>query len=346
MQELYLEVTTRCNLACRTCVRNSWQEPLGDMDQGTFALLLRSLPQTLGKVQIAGLGEPLCHPDLISMIRQLKTKANEVELITNGLLLDQQMARSFLEVGLDRLILSIDGAEKETYRQIRGGSLAKLLGSLEGLSELKKSRQCSHPKIGCELVAMKDNIEEIPALIELVKRRGVEFLIVTNVLPYTDDMKGQILYGEAFLRGLPSRTDPGAPWERIRQELGEMPASLPAITWEQSSRYCRFARRRALAVSFRGEAAPCYPLLHSYPCHVFDREKSIHKHILGDIHQESLAAIWQAYQPLRARLDAFAFPDCPTCSGCDMVEANLEDCWGSSPACGDCLWAAGIIQCP
>ena len=66
-----------------------------------------------------------------------------------------------------------------------------------------------------------------------------------------------------------------------------MPVSLPAITWEHGGRYCRFARRRALAVSFTGEAAPCYPLLHSYTCHIFDREKAIHKHILGSIHHES-----------------------------------------------------------
>lgn len=345
MQELYLEVTTRCNLNCRTCIRHSWQEPLGDMDGGTFSLLLQNLPR-LQKVQIAGLGEPLCHPDLMAMIEGLKRKANQVELISNGLLLDRETALSFLEVGLDRLILSIDGAEQETYRQIRGGSLGKVLANLERLIELKKGRGCSHPQIGCELVAMKDNIDELPALIKLLQGRGVEFLIVTNVLPYTTEMKDQVLYGEDFLRSLPGRPDSAAVWEHILKELGDMPVSLPAITWEHGGRYCRFARRRALAVSFTGEAAPCYPLLHSYTCHIFDREKAIHKHILGSIHHESLAAIWDAYQPLRTQLDEFSFPDCPTCSGCDMVEENLEDCWGNSPACGDCLWAAGIIQCP
>ncbi len=345
MQELYLEVTTRCNLNCRTCIRNSWQEPLGDMDGETFALLLRSLPR-LRKVQIAGLGEPLCHPDLVGMIEQCKEKADEVELISNGLLLDGEIARHFLEVGLDRLILSIDGAEQETYRKVRGGSLSKLLANLEALNELKKSRGGSHPQIGCELVAMKDNIEELPALIRILKARGVEFLIVTNVLPYTADMKDQILYGEDFLRSLPGRPDPAAIWEDLCQELGDVPVSLPAVTWKQEGRYCRFARRRALAVSFTGQVAPCYPLLHSYTCHIFNREKSIHKHILGNIRQEPLTAIWDGYQPLRTQLDEFSFPDCPTCSGCDMVEENLEDCWGNSPACGDCLWAAGIIQCP
>ena len=158
----------------RTCIRHSWQEPLGDMDGGTFSLLLQNLPR-LQKVQIAGLGEPLCHPDLMAMIEGLKRKANQVELISNGLLLDRETALSFLEVGLDRLILSIDGAEKETYRQIRGGSLAKLLGSLEGLIELKRPRVQPSPD-RCELVAMKTTSTS-SRLDQTGARGAVEFLI-------------------------------------------------------------------------------------------------------------------------------------------------------------------------
>jgi hypothetical protein len=30
-----------------------------------------------------------------------------------------------------------------------------------------------------------------------------------------------------------------------------------------------------------------------------------------------------------------------------LAEANLEDCLGNTaPACGGCLWAQGVIQCP
>lgn len=36
-----------------------------------------------------------------------------------------------------------------------------------------------------------------------------------------------------------------------------------------------------------------------------------------------------------------------TAIGCEMSEANEEDCLGNTfPACGGCLWAQGIIQCP
>ena len=36
LARLYIEPTSRCNLACRTCIRNTWDEPLGDMARTTF----------------------------------------------------------------------------------------------------------------------------------------------------------------------------------------------------------------------------------------------------------------------------------------------------------------------
>jgi len=42
-RKVYLEVTTRCNLHCATCVRNVWGEPLEDMDEETFGLVLEQM---------------------------------------------------------------------------------------------------------------------------------------------------------------------------------------------------------------------------------------------------------------------------------------------------------------
>lgn len=38
---------------------------------------------------------------------------------------------------------------------------------------------------------------------------------------------------------------------------------------------------------------------------------------------------------------------CLDCGNCDLREANMEDCTSDQhPRCGECLWAAGLIQCP
>lgn len=51
--------------------------------------------------------------------------------------------------------------------------------------------------------------------------------------------------------------------------------------------------------------------------------------------------------PLHDKVKAFEFSPCRVCGGCSLLEKNEEDCYGNAfPACGGCLWAQGIIQCP
>jgi uncharacterized radical SAM superfamily Fe-S cluster-containing enzyme len=47
LARVYIEPTTACNLQCRTCMRNAWQEPIGRMAPETFRRVLegvRGLP--------------------------------------------------------------------------------------------------------------------------------------------------------------------------------------------------------------------------------------------------------------------------------------------------------------
>ena len=39
-KRLYLEPTSRCNLACAACMRHAWDEPPGDMSDETFAAIV------------------------------------------------------------------------------------------------------------------------------------------------------------------------------------------------------------------------------------------------------------------------------------------------------------------
>jgi hypothetical protein len=55
----------------------------------------------------------------------------------------------------------------------------------------------------------------------------------------------------------------------------------------------------------------------------------------------------RGYVAYRQRVQNFAFAPCTACGGCDLSEANLEDCLGNEfPVCGGCLWAQAVIQCP
>jgi DNA-binding transcriptional ArsR family regulator len=94
---------------------------------------------------------------------------------------------------------------------------------------------------------------------------------------------------------------------------------------------------------------PCPPLLHNHTSYLRNRKRLSQRHLIGNIAERALLDLWNDsdYAAYRERVQGFAFPPCSFCGGCEMLEANQEDCLGNGfPACGGCLWAQGVIQCP
>jgi hypothetical protein len=92
-----IEITSRCNLACIYCPHAKMQRSAVDMTDETFERCLKWI-QFFGvpeEVNIAGIGEPLLHPRVVGFVSELRRQFPEtsISLPTNGLLLDEEMAR-------------------------------------------------------------------------------------------------------------------------------------------------------------------------------------------------------------------------------------------------------------
>ena len=123
LDKIYIEPTNRCNLECKTCVRRVWNETLGDMSANTFKKIVTSIRsfRPIPQVFLGGFGEPLVHPMIVEMVERFKRVGSRVELITNGVLLDDAMSSKLITAGLDRLWVSIDGSTADKYADIRLG---------------------------------------------------------------------------------------------------------------------------------------------------------------------------------------------------------------------------------
>jgi pyruvate-formate lyase-activating enzyme len=129
-----------CNLKCPMCPRQSYIPGKGYMD---FNLVKKILDQAadygLYAFNFGGLGEPTLHPDFFKIIRYAKEKGViDVNVHTNGTRLDHDFNRQLIESGLDRIIISLDSAVKESYEKIRVG--AKFEKVYEGVEDLIKQR--------------------------------------------------------------------------------------------------------------------------------------------------------------------------------------------------------------
>jgi len=347
-RKLYIEATTACNLQCRTCIRNVWEDPQALMTPDTFQKILAGLGDMpeLKRVVFTSFGEPLSHPKILDMIAEIRNRDLEVTVGSNGVLLTPSVSAELVRLGVDRIIISVDGVKPETYADVRGAALAKVLDNIRALNEAKIRLGSLKPSIGIEFVALKSNVGELVDLTHLAMHLSASRVLVSNVLPYTEDMRDEILYGyepqEPYkTSGFPVRLDAWVTWGTIE---------LPRMHWG-AERRCRFVHDRAMVVGWDGGVAPCYALSHNYSYYAIDgKKKQVTRLKFGNVHEQPLAEIWMGedYTRFRSEVRMFNFPSCPDCDlreTCDLRERN-EGCWGWNPSCADCLWAQDIVRCP
>ncbi len=189
--KLFVETTTRCNLGCFMCVKQSQGCGMheGEMSSEVFAALRPAFPH-LEALVLNGVGEPLLHPGLEGFIREAKLAmpaAGWVGFQSNGLLLNEHRALSLIDAGLDKICLSVDAASPEKFRSVReGGEFSAIERAFAALNAARK--QCGRPEVqvGMEFVLMRSNIGELPATLRWAASHGASFAIVTHVLPYDE----------------------------------------------------------------------------------------------------------------------------------------------------------------
>jgi MoaA/NifB/PqqE/SkfB family radical SAM enzyme len=364
LARLYIEPTTRCNLTCRTCIRNAWAEPLGDMSDEVFDRIVARLDEFphLRSVMFGGFGEPTIHPRLLDMITAVNRRGIPTELTTNGTQLDEAMVEGLFRSGLDRLWVSIDGADEKNFDGIRKG--AGFRGVLDGLGRVReRNARSDRPiKIGLSFVVLRRNVADLGSMDELARSVGADAILVSNVLPYNADMEKEMLCALTLSTDTFASASPKIEMRLPRIDVS--PATRETILGllrgfgnltlmgnpiQAETHYCRFVEGRTAFVRWDGAVAPCMGLLHGSKAFLYGYERSIKPYVLGDVRRTPLEAIWGSaeYQAFREKVRDFDFSPCHICGGCSFLDSNEEDCFGNAfPACGGCLWAQGVVQCP
>lgn len=365
LTRVYIEPTNRCNLECLTCIRNVWDEPLGIMGWETFERILKGIQGFIPNptVFLGGFGEPFVHPKIIEMIRKAKDLGGSVELITNGILLTEDISEQLIETGLDVLWISIDGVKPESYSDVRlGATLPTVLENLDTLLRKRDLAIRTKPQVGIAFVAMKRNIQELPDLITMGVVKGIELFSISNVLAYTSDLKEEVMYERTLNEGAYQKASRAAKisfphmdmstqtMEAYRKALqGNYHLRISGNEIDRTINKCPFLLKGSTSIRWDGETSPCLPLLHTHDSYLGKRLRRSRAYSFGNICDSSLPELWNnpGYIAFRQRLQVFDFSPCTYCNSCEMADENQEDCFGNiAPTCGGCLWAQGLIQCP
>lgn len=169
---LRLSVTDRCNMRCFYCMPAE-----GVVKKAHEAILsfeeLHLIAETsvaigIEKIRITG-GEPLVRVGLVGFLEKLSAipGLRHLALTTNGLLLTE-MAADLRRAGVQRLNVSLDSLNPQTFSEItRGGDLGKVLAGLDAAERAG----FPPPKINC-VIMRGVNDSEILAFAGMTRTRG------------------------------------------------------------------------------------------------------------------------------------------------------------------------------
>jgi len=86
-KKVYLEITNKCNLNCSFCIGNT--RPKKELSADEFKTILNSIKGYTNYLYFHILGEPLIHPKINEFINYAKEQSFNVNITTNGYLIDR-----------------------------------------------------------------------------------------------------------------------------------------------------------------------------------------------------------------------------------------------------------------
>ncbi|MBP7585522.1 MAG: SPASM domain-containing protein [Spirochaetes bacterium] len=344
--QVYVELSTHCNLACRTCVRHSIENfrPC----HFTRPLMRRLLPMLKGlpslrRIVLLGFGEALCNPDFTRHLSALRQCGADIVLVSNAHFIDGKTADFIVKLPVDELWLSWDDDPTQAPRNRRGAAASSFQDRIALVLAAREAANARKPLLGMEIVAMRSNANSIPSIVRFGRDAGAERFIISNIFPYSETMKEEILY-----------TVFGTPDVSLEKLLKTEARKADIIIAGQSAdvpRRCAFIERGTVFVTAEGDIAPCPELAHTHPAWYFGSRRTHRRFIAGNIARGTIDSAWHTreFTELRNMFEYYEFPDCATCREPDMCwhrTVEMKDCYRNTTPCGECLWAKGIVLCP
>lgn len=172
-----IEPTTACNLRCPECPSGlrSFSRPTGRMNLTMLDNILSDIKGHCININFYFQGEPYLHPQFLEMVSRCNRAGIYSETSTNAHFLNSEKAKETVESGLDRLIISIDGTEQETYESYRKeGSLEKVIEGTKNIIHWKKELKSSTPHVIFQFLVVKPNEHQVDEVKLLAKKLGVD----------------------------------------------------------------------------------------------------------------------------------------------------------------------------
>ncbi|MBN1868168.1 radical SAM protein [Candidatus Sumerlaeota bacterium] len=190
---LGIEITNQCNLRCPMCGQAGEKGPRFFLSLDDIATH-EPVFEWLDEMHIYGYGEALLVDYIPELLALIPPHVRSV-IVTNGTLLTRETCRMLVDRGLKTLTVSVDAADRALYRELRGvDKLDEVLDSIRYLIEYRRSKGLAFPDLTFNVVAMKKNVDEMPALVRLAAELGVDRICIAYMMVFYESLRGESLF--------------------------------------------------------------------------------------------------------------------------------------------------------
>ena len=170
-----IEPTTGCNFRCTMCQVSDENFISKNLNFEVFKKFIDQNKQLL-KIKLQGMGEPLVNNNFYKMVDYASQSGICSEITTNGSLLNEKNINFLKKSQLSRITISMDGATKETFENIRVKSNFNTVvnNSINLVKQFK--RKIIRPEISAWCTLQKKNFFEAEKIFDLCSNIGFDKL--------------------------------------------------------------------------------------------------------------------------------------------------------------------------
>lgn len=202
--DVLMDLTPRCNIYCTMCLLPLEEEHSkgAEMPEPVFQRIADEVFPRAKSVSLSCGAEPFMSKRFLPALEMAAARGvPHIKFVTNGLLMTDQAIESLVDLGINRVMVSIDGATAATYEAIRvGGKFDRLVERLMALKRIKAARGSKTPALKFSWVLMRSNLHEVLDLVELANRVGAEEIYFRHLVPFAElDVSRELLFDTPHL---------------------------------------------------------------------------------------------------------------------------------------------------
>lgn len=315
--EIEIHLTNKCNLFCKHCAYNSGKKIAAELNLYNWYNLINQIENLKVHDLIISGGEPLCYPYASEILEYLTHKKIRIALLTNGTLLNDNIADSLANSNFSTSI-SLDGDCAETHNMLRGClCYDKTITGIEYL--------CKHQaNFSISSTIHKKNIHELEAIVKTAIKfnaQSIGFILldpigraknqqdllldkedISKIYNIINEIRNKYLNNIEIL--LLDQSKPNLRDKNISTKQDDYSISCPAGT-------------SRLAIRSDGKIFPCVYAFHD------------NRFCMGSIINQNLDSIWSSsnWDLFRGQVKLTQLIDCKNCEykeNCDIKICRLR----------------------